>query len=84
MRTELFAARGWVEMLDPDDLHAGSVAEMVLDNLSRGPMMSAASWPDIRGLTSAAEHLISLIHRPVVEESFVSLPSMTVRMTALA
>ena len=84
MRAQLFAARGWVEMLDPDDLHADSVAEMVLDNLSQGPMMTAELWPDMHGLTSAAEHLVSLVKRPAVEEPFVSLPGAATCIPALA
>lgn len=84
MRATLFAARGWIEMLDPDDLRVDSMAEMVLDNLRRGPMMSTESWPDIHGLTNAAEHLVSLVNRPAVEEAFVSLPGAATCMPALA
>ncbi|HEU5012713.1 MAG TPA: glycosyltransferase [Roseiflexaceae bacterium] len=84
MRAQLFAARGWIEMLDPDDLHAERVAEMVLNNLSRGPAVGAESWPDIRGLTSAAEHLVSLVNGPAVEAPFVSLPGAATGMLAFA
>ena len=36
-RAELFAARGWIEMLDPDDLTAEALAPLVVENLNPVP-----------------------------------------------
>jgi predicted glycosyltransferase len=66
MRARLFAARGWVEMIDPDDLNVGHVAATLLANLSRGPEAAALTRPDIRGLNVAANQLLDLL--PSIED----------------
>jgi predicted glycosyltransferase len=64
MRAQLFAAQGWVEMIDPDDLDAANVAAQVCGALGRGPRMSAPQRPDMAGLTSAADTLLDMIAQP--------------------
>jgi predicted glycosyltransferase len=66
MRATLFAERGWVRMLDPLDLEAGTVATAVLDSLDSGlwtrdfGLSGPTRQPDLRGLEIAVEHILSL------------------------
>lgn len=60
-RTRLFADRGWIEMLDPDDLHAVAMADLVIKNLSLGRTITAASKPQLHGVQVAAQQLLSLL-----------------------
>jgi hypothetical protein len=64
MRAQLFAAQGWVEMIDPDDLDAANVAAQVCGALGRGSRISAPQRPDMAGLTNAADTLLGLIAQP--------------------
>jgi predicted glycosyltransferase len=64
MRAELFTEHGWVEMIDPDALQADNVANQVCAALGRGRRMDAATRPDVRGLTSAADILLGLMDAP--------------------
>jgi predicted glycosyltransferase len=61
MRAGLFAARGWVEMIDPDDLDIDNVAAQVCGALARGPRTNAPFRPDMGGLAAAAELLLDLM-----------------------
>jgi predicted glycosyltransferase len=61
MRAQLFAAHGWVEMIDPDDLSSEIVAGAVVESLGRGPKIDSPTRPDMRGLTVAAEQLLALL-----------------------
>lgn len=63
-RTGLFAQRGWIDMVDPDDLNATSLASLVADNLRRGSTRSAKVQPDVRGRHAAVEELLSLVAAP--------------------
>jgi predicted glycosyltransferase len=64
MRAQLFAERGWVEMIDPDDLSADNIANQVCGALARGPRIALADRPDVEGLTAAANELLDLIQSP--------------------
>ncbi|HJZ50207.1 MAG TPA: glycosyltransferase [Roseiflexaceae bacterium] len=64
MRARLFAAQGWVEMIDPDDLDIANVAAQVCDALARGPRMNASQRPDMQGLMTAADTLLDMIGQP--------------------
>jgi predicted glycosyltransferase len=64
MRAQLFAARGWVEMIDPDELGIDNVAAQVCGALARGPLMNAPVRPDMQGLNAAADTLLGLIQQP--------------------
>jgi predicted glycosyltransferase len=61
MRTRLFAARGWIDMIDPDDLSIETVAPTVLANLACGPRAGGAVRPDMSGLTVAVDELLDLL-----------------------
>ena len=57
-RAQLFAARGWVEMLDPDDLSVEALAPLVVKSLSQGRYMNPQKRPDLQGVHVAAEQLM--------------------------
>ena len=59
-RTELFAARGWIEMLDPDELTAEALAPLVVKNLNAVPHVSPNGAPDLDGVHVAAQTLVNL------------------------
>lgn len=61
MRANLFAAKGWVEMVDPDHLIADCFAALISANLENSPPLPAQITPDLEGLNSSANHLISLL-----------------------
>ncbi len=82
-RTRLFAARGWIDMIDPDDLSADNVARTVLDNLGMGPLMSPPTQPNLEGLTIAVDHLISLLE-PAHRENAALAMSLELLEPALA
>ena len=68
MRAQLFAARGWVETIDPDDLGVDAVADHVVAALGRGPAIDVDARPDVRGLTAAADMLLDMIDEPETVE----------------
>ena len=59
MRARLFGERGWVHVVDPDDLCPRTLADAVLDALSGAP---AAEGPDLTGLEVAVGEILSLLH----------------------
>jgi predicted glycosyltransferase len=59
-RAQLFAARGWIEMLDPDDLETDAVASLVSKSLGVTRHMSAENRPDLDGVHVAAQTLLDL------------------------
>ena len=74
-RARAFAARGWVEMIDPDDLSVETVAEAVLETLGRGPAAVPHARPDLQGLAVATEQLLALLPTaPLLEEAQVPMP----------
>jgi predicted glycosyltransferase len=73
MRTQRFAARGWVEMIDPDDLHADTVARSVLKTLRSGVPSVEQDRPDLGGLACATDELLALLP-PAPEELLMPLP----------
>ena len=58
MRARLFEERGWVHVVDPDDLSPATLADAVLDALSSEP---AAEGPDLAGLEVAVGEILSLL-----------------------
>ena len=60
MRARLFAERGWVGLVEPDDLSASALAQAVLGRFEsrREP---PPTKPDFRGLTVAVRHLRALL-----------------------
>jgi len=59
MRARLFAERGWVQLVDPDELTPATIAEAVLHALAPPPATTDA--PDLGGLDVAVGHLVSLL-----------------------
>jgi predicted glycosyltransferase len=57
-RAQLFAARGWIDMIDPDDLDADAVASLVIKSLGLPPYISAENRPDLHGVHVAAQTLL--------------------------
>jgi predicted glycosyltransferase len=58
MRARLFEERGWVHVVDPDDLSPETLADAVLDALSGAP---ASEGPDLSGLEVAVDEIVSLL-----------------------
>lgn len=58
MRARLFAEHGWVQVVEPEDLTARTIASAVLDAVRRVVLPAAA--PDLGGLDVAVGHLLSL------------------------
>lgn len=63
-RTQLFAQRGWVDMLDPDDLAADTLARLVVKNLSLGSTVVNAKPAKLDGVQVAAATLLALLPTP--------------------
>lgn len=72
LRTKLFAAQGWVDTMDPNDLQARPLAELVLKNLERGPKINAPTEPDLQGLNVAVNHLLTLAPPALPERSILA------------
>jgi predicted glycosyltransferase len=77
MRARLFAAKGWVEMADPEGLSAGQLQRMAIDLLKREAQASAYAAPDLHGLAVSTDHLLSLLpstsHETLLAEA-VNMP----------
>jgi predicted glycosyltransferase len=73
-RAQLFAEQGWVDMLAPDDLAPGLVADAVVDALRRGPRMSPSVRPNLHGIQNAAEQLLALLPESAHEDALLDLP----------
>ena len=65
MRARLFGERGWVQVVDPDDLSPRTLADAVLNALSGSP---ALEGPDLAGLEVAVGEILSLLHVDDVSE----------------
>lgn len=73
MRAQLFAERGWVEMIDPDDLDTERVVAQVCGALDRGPRMPELNRPDISGVTTSADVLLDMMDIASAAENLESL-----------
>jgi predicted glycosyltransferase len=61
MRAKLFAAKGWVAMLDPDELYPPHFAELIATTLAQRGQPTTPIAPDLAGLDNSAEHLLALL-----------------------
>jgi predicted glycosyltransferase len=61
LRARLFATKGWITTVDPDDLHTGQLAQAIVNNLASAPRTSVENRPDLNGLTTAVDQLIALL-----------------------
>jgi predicted glycosyltransferase len=68
MRARLFAERGWVDWLPPEDLDAVSLARAVIAGLRERSGATVAAPPNLEGRTAASAALIALFRdtRPPV------------------
>src|SRR5206468_11324675 len=64
MRARLFAERGWVGFVDPDELTPTTLARAVLDALRRGRAGSEKPGPNLDGLRVAVGRLVALLDQP--------------------
>lgn len=60
IRSQLFAARGWVGMIDPAELSEERVAATVIKALARGDQPHPQDRPNLQGLTATVDRLLSL------------------------
>jgi predicted glycosyltransferase len=60
MRAALFADKGWVNMIDPDDLGVDTVTQSVVKSLVYAPAMPHEK-PDLSGLSVAVDQLFRLL-----------------------
>jgi hypothetical protein len=60
MRARLFAARGWVKMLEPENLSVERLAPMILASLDEESQTSIADKPNLEGLSTTAHRLLAL------------------------
>jgi predicted glycosyltransferase len=65
MRARLFGERGWVHVVDPDDLSPETLADAVLDAMSAEP---ALEGPDLAGLEVAVGEILALLEVDDVNE----------------
>jgi len=60
-RARLFAERGWVRTVDPDELAPATLAAAVLDCLAPGARAAPAGRPDLGGQAAVVAHLRALL-----------------------
>jgi predicted glycosyltransferase len=66
MRALLFAARGWIDTIDPDELHPELLAERMIDRFERGPAIpEPGTAPHLDGLTRAGRALVAMLDGPL-------------------
>lgn len=61
-RAELFAARGWVQTLDPFAMDVGALADLAIASLRQAPA-PRSPLPDLEGLDAVVEDLLSTVSR---------------------
>lgn len=68
-RARLFAARCWVDMIDPDDLSIDTVARSILTGLSQGPILQDTERPDLAGIEAAVDRVFDILPPDHIEEN---------------
>jgi predicted glycosyltransferase len=63
MRARLFAERGWVDWVRPEDLSAESLGTAVVTALHKGWTTASGRRPDLDGRTTGTEWLIESLQR---------------------
>lgn len=61
MRANLFAAKGWVDMVDPDHLATECFARLISANLEQTSNLANHGTPNLEGLRSSTDYLLSLL-----------------------
>lgn len=65
-RAKLFSERGWVEIIDPDELEPVTVSERIVASLERKTDLIPLSEPDLQGVHAAVDNLLTLL--PIEDE----------------
>jgi len=73
-RARLFAARRWVEVIDPDELSEEKLTQAVLSRLSRQADAGEQTRPDLQGIIAAAAQLLSFLPDMEPVETGVPVP----------
>jgi predicted glycosyltransferase len=73
-RACLFAARHWVDEVDPDILSGEVLAERILDRMYRKVDWAGENRPDMRGLFMAAYELLAMLATSQAEPRFELQP----------
>jgi predicted glycosyltransferase len=60
-RARLFAGRGWVDMIDPDDLTIDSLAQSIVDHLQNPVIFNPDDLPNMRGAAIAANLTLGVL-----------------------
>jgi predicted glycosyltransferase len=69
IRARLFAERGWVRVVDPDELGPSTLAAAVVEALGDRPSEVDLGGPELGGLEVAVEHLVALLDTPAASSS---------------
>ncbi len=60
-RARLFADRGWIEFIDPDEVTPDRLSQAVLKNLDSRVEQASTEKPNLKGVHSAVERLFALM-----------------------
>lgn len=74
LRAQLFAERGWVRFLTPEQLEPHALAEAVLGCLAEHPRGPSEVGPNLDGRTVATRHLLDLLDGDLSGEADAALP----------
>lgn len=77
MRATLFADRGWVRFMEPNEVNADLLAQAILEDLASGSNRrhENVSRPNLMGATSAVETLLRLLPEEVHGEKRIWQPA---------
>ncbi len=67
-RARLFAARHWVDTIDPDDLNAVNLSQMIASRLGRTFKVQPFTRPDLHGVDVAANQIMALLSQESEKE----------------
>jgi predicted glycosyltransferase len=83
MRARLFAAKGWVEMADPESLSASQLQRMANELLRSETKAPARTAPNLHGLLVSTDHLLSLLPSTPHETLLADAINMPIPVPAL-
>jgi predicted glycosyltransferase len=66
-RARLFAARHWVDEIDPDELTGPAFSSRILDRMRKGNERPIENRPDLHGLVMASYELLALLSNPGID-----------------
>lgn len=83
-RARLFAARQWVEEIDPDYLTSRKLIQSILTILSKPQESKPDNRPDLQGVMVAANQLLSLLPPSSQRETALAFPTLMLQQPSLA